>query len=203
MPCAATTTATPLSGAALAFQRAIACCHRCWKSALRCAKVAALPASSCCSRAPSAVRHQRDVARVGLDVRIAGGVHIARERSSCVGTSSLRTKSAAAKLPRLSGLDFRVARLLQQHRQPADLQLGAGAHQQVGVARAGDQARPGLDLVRVLQRGGGHLHVDQLAAELLRQRAPLGLAGQHAQRRVRRRGAATPCSAAATRRTFE
>jgi hypothetical protein len=62
----------------------------------------------------------------------------------------LRTKSAAAKLP-AGRLHLGVARLLQQQRQPADLELGAGADDEVGVARARDQARLGLDLVRVLQ----------------------------------------------------
>ena len=47
-------------------------------------------------------------------------------------------------------LDGAVARLADQQRQPADLQLGAGADHQVGVARGRDQAGPGLDAVGVL-----------------------------------------------------
>jgi len=85
-------------------------------------------------------------------------------------------------------LHFRVPRLLQQHRQPADLELGAGAGDEVGVAGACDQARLGLDLVRVLQRAGRDRDVDERSTELLRQRAPLGLAGEDADRGMGRRG---------------
>ena len=41
----------------------------------------------------------------------------------------------------LARLDLRIARLLRDQRQPADLELGAGGDDEIGVARARDQAR--------------------------------------------------------------
>ena len=69
--------AVPFSGAACALQRAIACCQRCAKSACACAYCAAFAGIDLLQPRRQRRRHQRDVARIGLDVRIAGGVHVA------------------------------------------------------------------------------------------------------------------------------
>ena len=53
-----------------------------------------------------------------------------------------------------AGLDFRVARLRQQQRQPADFEVRAGADKQVRRAHARDQAGPRLYAMRILQRRG-------------------------------------------------
>ena len=187
-PCAATTTGTPFSGAACAVparDRLLPALPKVGRRAAR--RSPALAGSSCCRRAPSAVG---DAARCCADRSGCAGCRPRARRPARGRAASARRAcaptSAAAKWPGCPGCTLRVARLLQQQRQPADLELGAGADQQVGVARARDQARPGLDLVRVLQRGGGDRHVDLVAAELLRERAPFGLAGEHAQRGVRR-----------------
>jgi hypothetical protein len=85
-------------------------------------------------------------------------------------------------------LHARVARLCEHERQPADLQLGAVAHHEVGAARPGDQARARLDAVRVLagRRGDSHLHAR--AAELLHERSPLRRAGEYHERDQRVHG---------------
>ena len=80
------------------------------------------------------------------------------------------------------------ARLPDQLRQPADLEIGSGTDGQVGAADFRDQARLCLDLVHVLQRRGRHVDVDLVAAQFLQQRPPLGLAGEYAQLGVRGRG---------------
>ena len=118
-------------------------------------------------------------------MRVAGGVHVALCAVELAGHVELLHIVGGREVARLPGLHLGVTRLLQQHRQPTDLELGAGADDQVGVAGAHDQARLGLDLVRVLQCAGGDRHVDQVAAKLLRQCAPLGLAGEDVERSLR------------------
>ena len=99
-------------------------------------------------------------------------------RSSATGFSSSCTKLGGVERAGLAGRDLGVAGLLQDHRQPADLQFGAVADGDVGAARLGDQARPRLDLVRVLRAGGGGVDGDLVAADFGRQRAPFRLAGE-------------------------
>jgi len=63
---------------------------------------------------------------------------------------------------------------------------GLATDDEVRAARARDQARLGLDLVRVLHRRGGDADVGQVAREFVHEGTPLGLAGKHLERRVRR-----------------
>src|SRR6185369_8048182 len=93
------TTLAPFSGAAWAAQRPIACCQRWAKLAWRWAYCAAWAASSCCRRA---ARAEATTAMLRGSVWICGlpaAWTSPCERSSTVGTSSLRTKSAAARFP--------------------------------------------------------------------------------------------------------
>jgi hypothetical protein len=76
-------------------------------------------------------------------------------------------------------LDGAVARLADQQRQPADLQLGAGADHQLGIACGRNQARADFDAVGVLQACRGHVDAGLVAGKFLDQRAPFGFAGQH------------------------
>ena len=136
------------------------------------------------------IGHQRNIARVGLDMRIAAGMHIA------VGAIQARRHFQLAhiirrlEITRLAGLDSGVAGLAQQNRQPADFQLRSRAYQHIGAAGAGDQARPRLDLMRVLQGIGRGINRYLLPAQRLGQRAPLRFARQYIDRGARRqRGA--------------
>ena len=90
-----------------------------------------------------------------------------------------RHQGSGFQVARLSRRYLCVARLLQQNRQPADLEFQPGADQQVGVARSGDQAGPGFDPVRVLQRGSGGIDVRFFAGKLLGERRPFRFAGEH------------------------
>jgi len=90
------------------------------------------------------------------------------------------------EITRLARLHLAVAGRAQQVRQPAGLEPGAGAHQQLGAAQLRDQARARVDAVRVLHRSGGAERLDRVAAELLHQRLPFRLAGEDAQLRLRR-----------------
>ena len=67
---------------------------------------------------------------------------------------------------------------------------------QAGQPRPGEQRWPGVDAMRVLQRGSGGEHPDPVATELARQRAPLRHRRQHLDgSRGRQRG--PPCRGAA------
>ena len=65
------------------------------------------------------------------------------------------------------------------------LQLGTGGND--GICRAGarDEARPRLDAMRILQRGGRDVDLHLVAAQLLRESAPLWHGRKDAQRGVR------------------
>ena len=56
-----------------------------------------------------------------------------------------------------------------------------GASMAAAIASRGHEARPRLDAVRVLHRVGGDVHADLVTSQLLHQRTPFGLAGQHLQ----------------------
>ena len=128
------------------------------------------------------------IARIGLDVRIAGRMHVA------LGAVEQRRRLAHDDVARrlevagLARLHAGVARFAQDQRQPADLEFGAGGDDQIGVARTRDQRGPGVDAVRVLQAAGRGMDVDALAADLPGQRRPLGNRREHLQRRLRRQG---------------
>ena len=107
------------------------------------------------------------------------------ERSNFAGTSSNLSAWSRFEVAGRTRLDARVAGLLDQHGQPAHLELGARRNHQVGAAGTRDQAGLGFDTVHVLQRGGGDVHVDAVTAQLLRQRTPVGRGGQHLERGLR------------------
>ena len=73
------------------------------------------------------IRDLRDVARVLLDVRIAGGMHVAFAAIDARRHFQASHIIAGLEVAGLSGRDLRIARLLQQNRQPAHLQFQSGA----------------------------------------------------------------------------
>ena len=85
------------------------------------------------------------------------------------------------KEPRLAGQDRRVVGFSLHHRQPAIFQPGAGRHDQVGATRIGDQRRPRLNAVRILQPGRRRIDLHLVATERLRQCAPLRYRGKNLQ----------------------
>jgi hypothetical protein len=129
-----------------------------------------------------------DVARIEVDVRIAAGVDVALAAIDARRHLERRDEAAGLEVGRRADGEARIARLLDQERQPADLELHARADEQVGVPHARDQARPRLDVMRVLQRRRRRRDVDLVAAELLDERRPLGLAGDDVERGLRRHG---------------
>ena len=69
-----------------------------------------------------------------------------------------------------AGLDLRVAALLDERRQPADLQLASDDDQQVGLLQLQDEAWLGFDEVRILVAARERIDGDAIAADLARDR---------------------------------
>ena len=88
-------------------------------------------------------------------------------------------------LPRLYS---RITGVAHHHWQPADFKLCACRHDQISIARPGDQRRFGFDAMRVLHAARCNEYVDMLAANLFRQCAPLGHRGEDFQISLRREG---------------
>src|SRR5881275_2889923 len=78
-----------------------------------------------------------------------------------------------------TGLDLGIARVLQQHRHPADLQVRAGDDHEIGAARPGHETRFGVHAVHVLKRARRRVDVDLVATELGDQGTPVGCGRQY------------------------
>ena len=105
--------------------------------------------ATACRRSPCAMRFA--VLRIQPVVRIALRVHVAhRARDLARRDLENRAPERRVEIAVGAGLNLRVAALLDQRRQPADLQLAADDDQQVGLLQLQDEARLGLDEVRIL-----------------------------------------------------
>ena len=124
-----------------------------------------------------------------MDVRVALRVDVAFRAIHASRHFERRDVAAGLEEARPAGRHAAVAGLLDQHRQPAGLELHAGAHHEVCIARARDQARPRLDVVGILQSRGGAAHLDAVAAQARGEIGPLGLARQHVERGMAERRA--------------
>src|SRR5882672_5626177 len=96
------------------------------------------------------LRNPGDVARIGVDVRIAAGMEIPQRAVEDFRYFQLDDVLRGFEITRTAELDPGVPALREQERNPADLQLRAGTDQQVRGADAGDQAGTRLDAVRIL-----------------------------------------------------
>jgi hypothetical protein len=129
-------------------------------------------------------RNLADVARVELDVGVALRMHVAVAAVEADRHLERRDESPRFEVARRAWSKSCVAGLLDQHRQPADLEVESGADDEIGVAHPGDQARPGLDAMRIL--GGRRRRADAQAvtADLFCERRPFGFTGDHVERGV-------------------
>ncbi len=82
-----------------------------------------------------------DIARIGLDVRIARGVDIPFGPVEARRLFEQRHVRRRLEISGLAGLDLRIPGLLGDERQPADFELGSRGDDEVRAARARDQAR--------------------------------------------------------------
>ena len=88
----------------------------------------------------------------------------------------------------LTGGDLRVARVLEERREPADLELGAPIDEHVGFAQFHDEARPRVDEVGIFGRFREDGDVDILSADLARERSVIGKGGDDVHLRLRGEG---------------
>ena len=108
------------------------------------------------------------VAGIQPVVRVAHRMHVAHGTRDLPGGDledldcQRRVQVAAC-----AGLDVGVAALLDERWQPADLQLASDQDQQVGRVELEDEARLGLDEVRVLISARQRLDAHLVAAHLL------------------------------------
>jgi hypothetical protein len=123
--------------------------------------------------------HLLDIARIEVHVRIAGRMDVAERAVDHARHLQLDDVLRCLDVARRPGLDAIIAALREEQRQPADLELGSRADDEVGVAHARDEARPRLDAVRVLLRRRRRKRRHLVAAQLLRERGPFRLASKH------------------------
>ena len=114
-----------------------------------------------------------------MDMRIAAGMDVAHAAVDDCGTFQNLDVLECHQVARLSLLDADPCPPLHQDREPADLELGPGADQQVCPADLGDQARPGADVMGILAAVCRGVHCDITAAHFLGKRSPLGLTGEY------------------------
>ena len=88
--------------------------------------------------------------RVEVEVRVTRRMYVALRAVKQLGDFELQYKIRGFQMTRHPRLNFAVARLTHQQRQPADFELRAGANHKVGAARLCDQTRARLDVMRVL-----------------------------------------------------
>ena len=124
------------------------------------------------------------------EMRIAERVHVAGRaghvRRHVHQANALRSLDAS----RFADFDLRIARVLQERRQPADLQLGAAVDQHIGVAQLNDEARTRIDEVRILGRFRQDADVDFVAADFAGERAEIRQGGDDVEFRLRASGKA-------------
>ena len=118
-----------------------------------------------------------------MDVRIASRVDVAKRAIDDPGNLQPDDELRSFEVSGRSRLDPAVAGLNQQQRNPAYLQFGPGTDHQIRTAGARNQARACFDAMRILLGGGRVVHIDLVATQFLRQRAPFGLAGKNIERR--------------------
>ena len=77
----------------------------------------------------------------------------------------MRACDGRVEVTAAADLHLRIATLLDERRQPADLQLAADGHQDVRLLQLQDEARLGFDEVRILISAGDRLDRDAIAAD--------------------------------------
>src|SRR6266849_2452097 len=118
------------------------------------------------------------VLRVEPVVRVAERMHVAHRPGDLRGGNLQNLRELRSiQIPRRGNLNLRGAGLGDQRRQPADLQLQSDHYEQVRPAQLQQKAGFGFDKVRVLISSGDGLHVDAVAADLLRQGGQVGGGG--------------------------
>ena len=119
--------------------------------------------------------------RIAQRVHVAGGAgHVRRHIHQ---PNALRRLDA----PGFADFDLWIARVLQERRQPADLQLRAAIDQHVGAPQCNDETRTRIDEMRIFGWFRHDGHVDFVAANFARERAEIGQRRDDFEFRLRRK----------------
>ena len=117
-------------------------------------------------------------ARDRSEVRVAAGVHVAHRARHRLGRDFEQRNPVGRDDPaRGARADFRVAGLVDQRRQPADLEVEAVLDQNVGFVQRDDEARLRLNVVGILVRLADAGDVDAIAADVARDGREIGQRG--------------------------
>ena len=113
---------------------------------------------------------------VAEEVRVAAGVEIAAAPVHDAGRHVEHLDDArGGEAARAAGLDLRVARLVHERRQPADLEVEPDVHEEIGVPELHREDGVRVHEVRILDAARQALDADAIAADLARERGePLG-----------------------------
>ncbi len=112
------------------------------------------------------LRDDGDVVRVERDVWVAQRMDIPHRAIDRRGHLEQMHERCRLEVARTSGLDLRVAGVLQQHRHPADLEIRARGHDQIGRACPRNETRLRVDAMYVLERAGRRVDVNLVAPQL-------------------------------------
>ena len=124
-------------------------------------------------------------------MRIAERVDIAhRTRDLSSGYLENLRLERRVEIPLGSRLNLRVAALLDERRQPADLQLAADGDEHVGLLKLEDEARLRLDEMRILIAPGDRFDRDAVAADFAANRREIFGRRNDVQFALRERGCA-------------
>ena len=94
---------------------------------------------------------------------------------------------------RFANLDFWIAGVLQQGRQPAEFELGPAIDQHIGVAQRNDEAWTRIDEMRIFGRFSENYDVDLVSANFARKRAKIGKGGNDIELGLRCESAGKDC----------
>ena len=121
-------------------------------------------------------------------MRVAQGVDIPhRPRDGAGGNLENRGAQRRVQITLRARLDLRVAALLDERRQPADLELASDRYQQVRFLKLEDEARLRLDEMRILIASRHRFDRDPIAADLTPDRREILRARDDRELALRRR----------------
>src|SRR5262245_5619434 len=109
------------------------------------------------------------VDRVYEKVRIAGGMNVALRAIECGGDFK-QLNTVGTFHVTWPASEFRITRLVEQGRKPANFQFSAAFEKHVRAIELNDEARLGIDEVRIFGRLCERREINMVAADFFRDR---------------------------------
>src|SRR4030088_1602484 len=102
----------------------------------------------------------------GARVWVGEGMDVAHGAIHCRRNLEQVNERRRLEVAWAAGLDLGVAGVLQEHRYPADLKIGAGGHNQICRTCPSHETGFRVDAMDVLKRARGRVHVELVATQL-------------------------------------